>query len=161
MTEVHIERTLAAAPDRVYAAWTDPAIMQRWLCPNPDLPLDVTAHAVVGGRYRVDMGGGRYVVEGVYTALEPGRLVELTWRWTHEDGPASTVRVELSEAPGGGTRLVLRQTGLPSADDADGHREGWRLSLDRLAGLEPSRPGSDEGAGPDTERRARRSPREA
>ena len=133
--DVCIERLLAAPPDRVYAAWTAPAILRRWFCPNPALALEVTADAVVGGHYRVDMGKGRYVAEGEYTALEPGRLVELTWRWTHEDGPASTVRVELSETPDGGTRLVLRQAGLADADDAAGHREGWELSLDRLAGL--------------------------
>lgn len=134
--EVRIERTLSAEPDRVYAAWTDPAILRRWFCPNPDLPLEVSADAVVGGHYRVDMGEGRYVAEGEYTDLVPGRLVAFTWRWTTSDDAGSTVRVELTPTADGGTRLVLVQVGLADADDAAGHREGWELSLDRLAGLD-------------------------
>lgn len=140
-TEVRVERTLTAPPDRVYAAWTDPAILQRWFCPNPDLPLAVQADAVVGGRYRVDMGEGRYVAEGEYTALVPDRLVAFTWRWTSSDDVGTVVRVELSPTADGGTRLVLQQSGLADADDAAGHREGWELSLDRLAGLAGDRAG--------------------
>ncbi|WP_199424866.1 SRPBCC family protein [Actinotalea solisilvae] len=135
MTEIRVERTLAAPPERVYAAWTDPGLLGRWFCPNPDLALAVTADAVVGGRYRVDMGEGRYVAEGEYTALEPARLVAFTWRWTTSEDPASQVRVDLAPADDGGTRLVLVHSGLADADDASGHAEGWELSLDRLERL--------------------------
>lgn len=132
---VRVERTLAAPPARVFAAWTDPAILSRWYCPNPDLPLDVEADARVGGRYRVDMGEGRFVAEGEYTELVPGRVVAFTWRWTTSDA-VSAVRVELSPTPEGGTRLVLVHAGLEDAEDAQGHREGWELSLARLATLD-------------------------
>lgn len=138
MTEIRIERTLTAPPEKVYAAWTDGAVLSRWFCPNPDLALEVTADAVVGGAYRVDMGAGRYVAEGVYTALEPARVVAFTWRWTTSgdtDGPVSDVRVELEPTADGGTHLVLLHTGLVDDDDATGHGEGWELSLDRLATL--------------------------
>ena len=132
---VRIERIIQAEPARVYAAWTDPAILRRWYCPNPDLPLEVTADVVVGGAYRVDMGGGRYVAEGTYTELDPPRVVAFTWRWAADPaGRHSRVRVELS-AHATGTHLVLEHTGLADADDATGHREGWELSLDRLAGV--------------------------
>lgn len=134
MSEIRVERTLSAPPERVYAAWTDPALLSRWFCPNPDVELDVTADGVVGGRYRVDMGG-RYVAEGTYTALEPARLVAFTWRWTTSTGPESHVRVELAPGEGGGTRLVLVHTDLEDDDDARGHGEGWELSLDRLERL--------------------------
>lgn len=133
--QARVERTLAAPPERVFAAWTDPAILRRWYCPNPDLPLEVTADVRVGGRYRVDMGGGRFVAEGEYTELVPGRVVAFTWRWTTSDA-VSAVRVELSPTPDGGTRLVLVHTGLADADDAQGHREGWELELARLEALD-------------------------
>lgn len=133
--DVRIERSLAASPERVYAAWTDPALLNRWYCPNPELPLEVTGDAVVGGTYRVDMADGRYVAEGVYTALEPGRVVEFTWSWSTEPDP-TTSRVRVEIAPdGAGVRLVLVHSGLAGADDVDGHREGWGLALDRLAAL--------------------------
>ena len=133
--QARVERTLSAPPERVFAAWTDPAILRRWYCPNPDLPLEVEADARVGGRYRVDMGEGRFVAEGEYTEVVPGRVVAFTWRWTTSD-TVSAVRVELSPTPDGGTRLVLVHTGLADADDAQGHREGWELSLARLEALD-------------------------
>jgi uncharacterized protein YndB with AHSA1/START domain len=129
--EIRIERTIAASPERVYAAWTDPALMNRWFCPNPAMALDVTADVVVGGTYRVDMGEGRHVAEGTYTELVPPRVVAFTWRWTTADDPVTQVRVEL-EPTATGTHLVLVQTGLADLEDAKGHREGWELSLDRL-----------------------------
>lgn len=135
MTDVRIERSLAAPPERVYAAWTDATLLSRWFCPNPDLALDVRVDAVVGGAYRVDMGEGSYVAEGRYTELEPYRVVAFTWRWTTSDEPASAVRVELAPADDGGTHLVLLHTGLEDAETAEGHREGWELSLGRLAAL--------------------------
>ncbi len=133
--QARVERILAAPPERVFAAWTDPALLRRWYCPNPELALEVEADARVGGRYRVDMGEGRFVAEGEYTELVPGRVVAFTWRWTTSD-VVSAVRVELSPTPEGGTRLLLVHTGLEDADDAQGHREGWELSLARLEVLD-------------------------
>lgn len=127
-----VERHLAAPPARVWAAWTDPAVLRRWFCPNPDLPLDVEADVVVGGTYRVAMG--THVAEGVYTELVPDRVVAFTWSWTTGDGAVSQVRVELTPA-GEGTDLVLVHGDLADAEDATGHREGWELELDRLAAL--------------------------
>ena len=132
--EIRLERTIAAPPERVYAAWTDPALMDRWFCPNPEMTLAVTADVVVGGAYRVDMGEGRYVAEGTYTELIPPRVVAFTWAWTTSADSVTHVRVEL-EPTEGGTHLVLVQTGLADPDDAQGHIEGWELTLDRLAGV--------------------------
>ena len=132
-TEIRIERAIAAPPERVYAAWTDPAILSRWFCPNPELALDVTADVVVGGAYRVDMGNGRYVAEGTYAELDPPKVVAFTWRWTTSHDPVTQVRVEL-EPTDEGTHLVLVHSGLADPEDAQGHREGWELTLNRLPG---------------------------
>jgi uncharacterized protein YndB with AHSA1/START domain len=134
MTGIRLERRIAAPPERVYAAWTEPALLSRWFCPNPELALNVTADVVVGGAYRVDMGGGHYVAEGVYTELTPSRVVAFTWQWASSPDPVTQVRVEL-EPTDVGTRLVLVQTGLADPEDARGHREGWELALARLAGV--------------------------
>ncbi|KGM12478.1 SRPBCC family protein [Cellulomonas carbonis] len=142
-TQARVERTLAAPVERVFRAWTDPDVLARWYCPNPDMPLTVEADVVEGGRYRVVMGP--YVAEGTYTAVVPpgtdgpGAVVAFTWRWTSDpDAVEGHVRVGLDPADGGGTRLVLVHEGLADADDATGHAEGWELSLDRLEQLEPA-----------------------
>ena len=103
--EVRVERTLAAPPERVYAAWTEPAILGRWYCPNPDLPLAVEADARVGGRYRVDMGGGRFVEAGAASAMD-GEPVMFHAARRRESGGTRTagrgrrVRVEGEERRG-------------------------------------------------------------
>lgn len=127
--DVRLERRIAAGPAHVYAAWTDPVLLARWYCPNPDLPVTATTDLVVGGAYRIQMGP--HVVEGVFTELRPAEVVAFTWQWTSLGEPVSHVRVELTPADDGGTHLVLRHSGLSPAD-AEGHAEGWTLSLARL-----------------------------
>ncbi|WBQ06942.1 SRPBCC family protein [Kribbella sp. CA-293567] len=130
-SDVRIDRVLKATIDRVYAAWTQPTLLSRWYCPNPALDLEVEADVRVGGAYVVTMGP--YVARGVYTEVEPPKLLEFTWQWDHEGGPTQ-VRVELSEVADG-TRLLLSHTGFTDPQDAGGHLEGWELELDRLDAL--------------------------
>lgn len=131
---VRIERTFNAPVEKVWSAWTDPALLARWYCPNPDLSVRADVDLRPEGAWMVDMGG-RYVARGQYTTIEEPALLEFTWAWDHEpDVPVSTVRVELEEVDGG-TRLVLTHADLADADEAKGHGEGWDLSLGRLAGL--------------------------
>lgn len=131
-TIARCERIVAAPIERVWAAWTQPDLLARWYCPNPDLALDVRADVRPGGAYRVDMGGS-YIATGTYTEVAEPRLLAFTWRWEHEED-TSWVRVELGEVEGG-TRVELVHGGFPDAEDARGHAEGWELELDRLAGL--------------------------
>ena len=130
-TDVRIERVLKATIERVYDAWTRPALLTRWYCPNPSLELQVESDLQVGGDYVVTMGP--YVVRGRYTEVDPPKLLGFTWQWDHEGEP-SQVRVELTEVDGG-TRMLLSHTALTDPEDAAGHLQGWELQLDRLAEL--------------------------
>ena len=59
-------------PERVYAAWTDPALMRGWM------GASAQADPRVGGTYRrevLDGTGARYVHTGRYEALEPNRRI--------------------------------------------------------------------------------------
>ncbi len=126
------ERVLAAPIQRDWDAWTDPALLAQWYCPNPAMALTVEADARPGSHYRVDMGGS-YIATGEYTRVEAPTTLAFTWHWEHED-VTSAVLVELTEVDGG-THLRLTHHDLPTQEDADGHGEGWNLSLDRLEGL--------------------------
>lgn len=63
-TRVRLHRTIAAPPDRVYEAWLEPELLQRWLAPGGVEGGRVEVDARVGGRYRIwhqidgaDVGG--------------------------------------------------------------------------------------------------------
>lgn len=91
----------------------------------------------VGGTYRVVMeapDGGRHVAFGTYREIQrPGRLV-FTWQW--EGGMngfegETTVTVEMRPADAG-TEVVLTHEGFPTAEQRQGHEDGWTSCLENL-----------------------------
>ena len=54
-TRLRIERQLPAPVEEVFAAWTDPQMMARWLSPTGQ--AEVEAEVRVDGRFRVVMIG--------------------------------------------------------------------------------------------------------
>jgi uncharacterized protein YndB with AHSA1/START domain len=123
---VRFERTYEAAPAELWRAWTEPGRIARWL-----------GARVVGGP--VEPGGSFTLVWGeepdarvrvvVRELLEP-ELLE--WVWTIAGEPPTVLRVELSPAPGGRTRLLLDHGRLPG-DQVAGLSAGWEAYLDALA----------------------------
>src|SRR4051795_9988583 len=86
-------RTYDAAIDDVWDALTNPERIPRWFLP-------VSGDLRVGGRYQLQGNAG-----GEITECEPPRRLPLTWEF---GGGASVVTLDLSEAGGGDTELVLR-----------------------------------------------------
>ena len=132
-TTIRIERSFDCRPGRVWDAWTKPDLMDRWFSPNPDLRVSSHADAREGGAYRVNMGG-EYIVSGSYRRMEEPAVLECTWQWEHET-LTTLLCVELAQRGSGGTDLVLVHSDFTDAADAEATREGWELSLDRLAQL--------------------------
>jgi uncharacterized protein YndB with AHSA1/START domain len=135
MPPLELQRHLDAPPEEVWRAWTDPAVMQDWYCPNPRWRLTASADVRVGGGWQVRMGDS-YVAAGRYLTVARPRLLGFTWAWASEGArpPISVVEVELVPADGG-TRLLLRHTDLPTPEEVETHQQGWQLCLDRLAAL--------------------------
>jgi uncharacterized protein YndB with AHSA1/START domain len=134
MNALHLERILPAPPERVWAAFTDPAALAAWFWPA-SFATTVRADARPGGRFRIeapDGPGGALAVEGDYTVVEPPHLLVLTWRWDGHD-EETLVTVRLSAVDGA---TALRLTHERFADDAtrDNHSIGWSDCLDRLPG---------------------------
>lgn len=126
MTELRIERTLAANPERVWRAFTTPELGE-WLWPaawNATCQVD----ARVGGRYRV--AAAAMTVGGEFVALdEPHRIVQ-TWQW--DDEPNETLVTITLEPRDGGTALTIVHERFETAEDSAHHLQGWNDCLDRL-----------------------------
>lgn len=135
---LRLERTFAASPERVFAAWTAPEVLRRWFAPGPGFTsTEVEVDLRVGGRYRLTVSGpdGAHSVVGEYLQVEPPSRLSYTWAWEGEDGrgTAATTVVTVQFRPvGEGTTVVLTQTGFVSADVRDEHGVGWRACLDNL-----------------------------
>ena len=79
---VTIVRTFASPVAEVFTAWTDPALLRRWLAPDPWQVLEASADARPGGRYRIvviDAEGDRHVTSGEYREVVPGKRLVKTW----------------------------------------------------------------------------------
>jgi uncharacterized protein YndB with AHSA1/START domain len=119
---VHVE----ARPERVFAYFTEPEAMVRWM--GDYALLDATP----GGEFTVDING--VPVRGRYLDVQPPHRLLISWGHAGSDRlppGASTVEVRLTAA-GDGTDVEIVHRGLPEPDAA-GHERGWRHFLDRLA----------------------------
>lgn len=128
---VRLEREFEAPIQEVFAAWTDPRSMERWLSPAGHAEVD--ADVRVGGRLMVVMVDGDVRIEhhGRYVELEPPRLVSFTWSSPYTGEAPSIVTVTLEDL-GASTRLVLVHERLPG-EAVEPHGLGWGRILDRLA----------------------------
>ena len=136
-TSLEIKRFIKAAPDRVYAAWTDSAQLKGWWGPEGVTTRSLTADVRVGGKYRWDLTspeGEEMSAFGEYRELIPGKKIVLTWKWDDDEAwedRTSLVTVEFSDRDGG-TELLFKHEQLPSEESRDRHNEGWNSLLDRL-----------------------------
>lgn len=147
-----LERTIAVAPEKVWAAWTEPALIVQWFTPAPFKTVSADIDLRPGGRSVITMEspeGQQYPNAGCFLAVEPNRLLVFTSVMTDGFRPVTptngaedlpfTGRIEIAPAPGGGTHYRA----IAIHADADGARrhaemgfhEGWGAALDQLVAL--------------------------
>jgi uncharacterized protein YndB with AHSA1/START domain len=126
------ERQIEASPETVFAFFTDPEKITRWLAVEATLdprPGGVNAQTHVG------RDGTRVFMRGEFVEVSPPSRIVFTWGFENEDMStrpgASTVEVTL-ELRDGGTWLRLVHRDLPAPARGD-HDEGWDMMLGRLA----------------------------
>ncbi|TFD53928.1 SRPBCC domain-containing protein [Cryobacterium frigoriphilum] len=133
-----LRRTIAATPDRVWTAWTDPVAVAQWWHPRgTSTPRDeVRIDARVGGQYRYtmvnDAAGNRVVTAGVYREVAP--FERLVFTWGEPDDVVDTPVVTLTLEPvAAGTTLTFDLRGVDGAPGDGFFYDGWRETLDSLA----------------------------
>lgn len=130
------ERVVAASPERVFAAWSDPDSMRAWMCPNPEIThATVEIDFRVGGSFRIEMHGERaYVHTGKYLEIDPPHRLVFEWisQWMPADERKTRVTVSIEPAGENRSRLRLVHDELPETDSYDGHVQGWATILEKL-----------------------------
>ena len=133
---LRLTRVIHADREAVFRAWTEPAAMREWFCPDGGTVEAAESDLRVGGRYRIAMRmpHGLSVATGVYREIDPPSRLVFSWSWEAGEGPKegeSVVTVELSERAEG-TFVKLTHDGFTTADARDGHGQGWSSALNRL-----------------------------
>ncbi len=138
---ITVVRTIAAPIAEVFAAWTDPLLLQRWLAPGRCEVLEASADARPGGTYRIvvrDPVGNSHVTSGVYREVVPCKRLVQTWVYEGQSSVSpypTLLTVDFRELGSGSTEIKLRQDQLLTPEYREGNREGWRLCLDKLEAL--------------------------
>jgi len=133
--EIVVERTVHAGAGDIFAAFTLPELLNRWMTNHAEADLKV------GGTYRYELGGPggeTFVHKGQYLTLEPGVLVRQTFVVESEDeNPYTDETLELRLKPLSSGRTALRFTNAwngPAMDEEsfEAVRETWEAWFDQL-----------------------------
>lgn len=125
-----------ATRERLFRAWTDPNELRHWWrMEGPGWAFASAAIDLrVGGEYRLamtDPDGAMHVAVGTYRVVQPPSRIAFTWDWqnpAHRLGE-TLVTVELHDAGGGMTDVVITHEGFIDAARAASHDRGWTQLL--------------------------------
>ena len=142
-THVVVKRHFAAPQKMVYRAFTEPALIQKWLL-GPDgwtMPVCIS-ETHPGGKIRYEWSngkGGDFYVTGEYVELEPfSRLVHIERMHMPDPTPDNHVMTTFT-SDGAGTLMTMRMTLPDSATRAmmlaSGMEHGMEASYVRLQGF--------------------------
>jgi uncharacterized protein YndB with AHSA1/START domain len=132
-----IKRRLKAPPAKVFAAWTDPEKVKRWMGPGEIKALSAECDVRAGGRYHWVMrtpAGEEHDVSGVYREVVANEKLVFTWAWKSTPERESLVTV-LLKPDGDGTMLTLTHEQLFDEAIRDSHKNGWNGALDKMEKL--------------------------
>jgi uncharacterized protein YndB with AHSA1/START domain len=134
---VHAQIEIAAAPETVFRALTDPAELAAWWgSPGTYRTWGWKLDLRPGGAWSAEAENvaakRRTSVRGRYLAVEPPRLLEYTWEPSWEPSLRTVVRFELALIAGG-TRVTVRHSGFEEHAACQEHARGWDLVLGWLA----------------------------
>jgi uncharacterized protein YndB with AHSA1/START domain len=144
---IHASVEIAAPPERVFRALTDPNEVVRWWgSPETYQVDDFGADLRVGGRWHSrgrSADGKPFEARGEFFEIDPPRLIVQTWIPDWAPGLKTKLTYRL-EPIAGGTRLTLRHEGFGANREAfEGHTRGWERVLGFLNGYlaDAERPG--------------------
>ena len=136
---VKVKRLFQAPVTQIYRAWTEPAMMNQWFHPNPEMNSVCTVDLGVSGRDEVQMHpkeGDPFIVHGVYEEIIPKKRLTFTWQWRHDEGgepnEETLVTGMFRAIDAAQTELTLLHERFGSDEERDSHTWGWQETLERL-----------------------------
>jgi uncharacterized protein YndB with AHSA1/START domain len=137
MSTITITRTFNAPPDKVFAAWTQPAEIARWYGPAQfNAPEErITVDLRPGGRWELTMvrrdGGGEFSIGYEILEVDPPSLLVMRSDPMPNLPEPTVVRVEIA-TDGNGATLTLTDGPMPDAGAA-GAEAGYNAAFEKLA----------------------------
>jgi len=143
--ELILTRLIDALPEKVYSAWTEPALLKQWFCPKPWSVASAELDVRPGGVSAIVMRspeGQEFPSSGVYLEVVENRRLVFTDAYTRAWEPSAKpfmTGIITFENEGGQTRYSARVLHWSAADrkthEEMGFHEGWGKAMDQLAAL--------------------------
>ncbi len=130
-----IKRRFNAAPAKVFAAWTDPEKVKRWMGPGEVKVLSAEGDARKGGRFNWVMqapNGEKHDVSGTYREFVPNEKLVFTWAWISTPERESLVTLTF-KPDGDGTLFTMLHEQFFDEAARDSHNGGWTSTMEKLA----------------------------
>lgn len=142
---VSLHRVLAAAPEKVFKAFTDPDAMASWLPPYGFVAKVHSMDFKVGGTYSMSFTnfttGSSHSFGGKYLEIVPNELLKYSDQFDDPNLPGTMVTTIRLNKVLCGTELFATQEGIPDSIPVEMCYLGWQESLDKLKRLvEPNIP---------------------
>lgn len=143
--ELVLTRLIDAPREKLFRAWTEPALVKQWFAPLPWTTPEVQLDARAGGSSRFVMRspeGQDFPNEGVYLEVVKNEKIVFTdaytSAWVPSQKPFFTAIITF-EDEGGKTRYTARARHWTVADkeahEKMGFHEGWGQCADQLSEL--------------------------
>ncbi|GAA0623840.1 SRPBCC family protein [Brevundimonas kwangchunensis] len=138
-----LERVIDAPPEKVFKAYTDPAILSQWFAPKPWSITDAVVEPRAGGRFNFVMhgpDGEGFPNTGIFLeVVENRRLIStdaLTPDWKPAGAPFMVARIELEPTGDGKTKYTATASHWNAESmkqhEQMGFHEGWGQVADQL-----------------------------
>ena len=133
-----VRRLIAASPERLFAAWTEPDQLLAWWGPGPVRCVGADVDLRIGGRYRIGNRlpeGALLWITGEFVAIERPWRLSYTWQLEGLPNPPGEVElVTVRFAPrGDATEVEITHERIADERTWTSHDDGWRGCLDKLA----------------------------
>lgn len=135
MAMLVVRKTIRAAPERLFEAWTQPAHLLKWWGPEGVSCIGAEVDLHVGGRYRIGNrlpDGTVLWIAGEFEVIEPPHRLTYTWQLEGISGNPERITVRF-EPQGGATEVIVTHERIPNQTLRDQHERGWYGCLDGLA----------------------------
>ncbi|WP_196258247.1 SRPBCC family protein [Pelagibacterium limicola] len=133
---ITLTRTIEAPVEEVFAAWTDPALLEQWQAEH------VEFEAFEGGIFRFettneDNPSERHIVNGRVLAIEQDHKLVETWQFGDAETDESTLIISFRPLDEERTEITLVEVAESHADAESRifSIDAWSAALDELAEL--------------------------
>ncbi len=142
---VQLHRVIAAPPERVYRAFTNPEAMVKWLPPQGFTGKVHHIDVRIGGEYKMSFTNfstkNSHSFGGKYLDVKPDELLKYVDKFDDPNLPGEMHVTVVFRKVMCGTELKITQEGIPDAIPAEMCYLGWQQSLNLLNQLvEPDIP---------------------